>query len=75
MKSTPKQRAIKHKDRQYHCEKRNGKIIVRAEMTACGQKIIAGIYNLAQNLWESGKYKAPLPKEVKQAIEEIYISS
>lgn len=74
MRTTPKQRVIHHKNKAYRCEKRNGKVYVEAERTARGQNSTAGVFDLISNLWEDGKYKAPLPQKVRKTVEEIYSS-
>ncbi len=72
MKLTPKHHVISFKDKEYHCEKKNGKVYVTVERTARGQTLTAGIYNLVWGLWEEDGRKAPLPKKVKQAVKELY---
>ncbi|MDO4507889.1 MAG: hypothetical protein Q4B65_00640 [Candidatus Saccharibacteria bacterium] len=69
-KSNPKKKQFKieHKGAVYICKTRNGKVFVYTKRTACGQLLLAGIFNLETRTWQTGSAKAPLPAAVKADV-------
>lgn len=71
-KQKSRQRSIDYKGVTYTFISRDGKITVKAKRTARGQKQIAGVFDLVERTWQSGKKNTPLPRFVQAKVETLF---
>ncbi len=70
--SRERQRKIQYNNTIYTTDYKDGKVTVYLQRTAPGQKLIAGIYNVAEKTWCSEERNGPLPTSIKYSIEKLF---
>lgn len=56
----------------YFVEAKKGKVFVRVNSTAHGQKLLAGVFNPATKSWQNESIAVALPKDVRVEVERLY---
>lgn len=71
-KKSKKQCKVEHKGTTYVCVLKEGKVTVRVERTARGQKLIAGVFDRETREWINEGTNAALPRTVKHEVERVF---
>lgn len=70
-----KQKRVEYKGNIYVGTLSGGKVAVRIQRTACGQNMLAGIFDVQERSWQNEKRGIPLPYFVKHEIESAFAYS
>ena len=67
-----RQKKIGYKNNIFTGTLRGGKVSVRVQRTACGQNLLAGVFDVDTQTWQNENRSAPLPTPVKREIETAF---